>query len=168
VITINTNININERYFLMSFRFDKSSPEEFGLIQSQTIPKVFINVKDGSRWVKRALFDYGWGSENGFVRLPELDFEELIYLIEYSNIKENKYGAAIEIERKFAEELLQFLLELFNKPEYKISNGLRETFEILGLEQCRNRSITLGKHFEEENNDYQKWKLISTKIKEIL
>jgi hypothetical protein len=165
---MNKKVNLNEYYFLMSLRFDKSKPEDFGLYQSPINPDVFINEKDKTSWAKRELYDFGWGNENGFVRLPELGFGELIYLMEYSNIQDNRYGAAIEIRRKFSDELLKYLMEILGSSECGISKEMKDVFEILELEQPINRSRILGKSPQEVNDDYEKWKLISNRVKKII
>jgi len=165
---MNKKVNINEYYFLMSFRFDKSKPEDFGLHQSPVNPEIFIDKKDKTSWIKRELYNFGWGNENGFVRLPELDFRELIYLIEYSNIRDNRYGAAVEIRRNFSDDLLKYLMEILGDSECAISKGMKEVFEILELEHPINRSSIIGKSPQEVNDDYEKWKFISNRVMKII
>lgn len=43
-------------YFIMSMRFNKSSPKEFGLIPGDELG-VFFKVDDNSQWKSRPLYD---------------------------------------------------------------------------------------------------------------
>lgn len=43
-------IDLNKIYFMMSFRFDKSKPEDFGLVASKDEEDIFIDLKDASLW----------------------------------------------------------------------------------------------------------------------
>jgi hypothetical protein len=70
--------------FHMSFRFDKTKPEDFGLIYSKH-ENLIIDPKDGSQWIKRHLIDLGWGLEVAFCRLPYPTFDELLVMSIYSN-----------------------------------------------------------------------------------
>ena len=63
-------------YFLMSRRFNKRQPE-----------------------------DFGWGKETGFYRIPLLDFQGLVNLILQSKSEEDKYGAASVILDDYCDEL---------------------------------------------------------------
>ena len=67
-------INATAHYFLMSFRFNKQTAKDFDLIPSGNF---FIHKHDGSVWIEKKLYDLGWGKENGFMRLPELSFDDL-------------------------------------------------------------------------------------------
>jgi len=158
----------NKKYFLMSFRFDKEKPEDFGLSQSQYNCNIFIDTSDNSEWIQKELYDFGWGNEYGFIRLPELDFLELWNVLENSKLQENKYGAAYTLENKYPDTLLNHLLGLLNKPNFQLNEALKDTFKILELQNVTNRSGVVGKSFAEINTDFENWKLVSKKVNEIL
>lgn len=44
------------KYFLMSMRFNKQHPSDFGL---EYVNGKFISLKDGSEWGQCQLYDYG-------------------------------------------------------------------------------------------------------------
>ncbi|MGO4692981.1 hypothetical protein AB4Z50_01755 [Paenibacillus sp. 2TAB26] len=152
-----------QRYFLMSFRFDKSTPEEFGLKRSAE-NGFYICPKDNSLWVQRDLYDFGWGDETGFVRLPECDFEQLWHLMMESGIQENRYGSAAEILRQYADELLSKIYPIISDPLYSNDYSINDSLKILELNRPYNRSSILGKSQEQIKEDYNKWLYISKKI----
>ena len=151
----------NNRYFLMSIRFNKTTPEEFGLTRTD-IDNVYISIEDGSFWEKTDLYDFGWGNEYGFEKLPKLTFEELFELIFQSNIEENRYGAAAIILKKYSTELLELCMQLINNNE--LSKKYLDVFKILGLNYPSNRSNILGKSYQEINELNEKWREISIKV----
>lgn len=156
----------NQKYFLMSFRFNKTTPEAFGLIPSDNNDKIYLDSKDNSRWIKMGLYDFGWGSETGFVRLPKLGFNGLWYLLTNSTVEENRYGAAALILSEHSAELLAYLTELFNSGEL-INDSLRRALEILKLEEPINRSRIVGKKPHEIEADFQRWNWISEQVLKI-
>lgn len=159
-------IDANKKYFMMSFRFNKTRPEDFDLHPSQQKQDIFVDLKDNSQWIKLDLYNFGWGNEVGFMRLPKLNFEQLWGLLLNSSIEENKYGSAFLIESEYPDELLNFLIELFNNTS-QISKSMKEAFKILKLDEVRNRSGVLGKSYNEIQNDFNKWKVISERIAKI-
>lgn len=161
------NIDDNLKYFKMSFKFNKTEPQDFGLV-SQNNSNLFIDLGDRSLWEKKYLYDFGWGNENGFMRLPALSFNELWYLLLNNNIEENKYGAAQIILNEYPDELLECLQRFFQGPSPSVNNSLIEAFKILKLDELRNRSNVLGKSYEEIQNDWENWKTISIKVSAIL
>lgn len=138
------NIDVNKKYFLMSFRFDKTKPEDFGLVRSSYDENLYICKSDNSKWLKCELYDFGWGNEFGFERLPELEFSELIYLLENSKVQENRYGAAYVLEKKYPDDLLNYLLSVFNSKNLLINESLKEIIKILRLDAVKNRSGILA------------------------
>ena len=64
-------IDYNKKYFLMSFRFDKNKPEDFGLEKSPSNDNIFIDLRDNSEWLKKDLYDFGWGNEYGFYKITK-------------------------------------------------------------------------------------------------
>ena len=106
------------KYFLMSMKFNKQSPSDFGL---EIVNGKFVSSKDGSEWVQCQLYDYGWGKENGYYKKPLGSFEELIKIVLDFIDEEDSYGAASIIEDIYPNELKQFLLDLMHhQPSSKI------------------------------------------------
>ena len=153
-----------DKYFMMSRRFDKKLPEDFGLVLSND-PEIFIMPSDKSKWKIRKLYDFGWGKENGFYKLPLLNFDELCNLILSSEIEDNKYGAASIILDDYNYNLLKKCQEIFiNNKNLKM---YKEFFEILELYKPINRSTIIGKNYKEIKEDFKKWVEIAEKIKTI-
>lgn len=152
-------------YFFMSFRFNKNSPEDFGLIKSDN-SSLYENPNDGSLWVQRSLYDYGWGKENGFCKIPTPGFEELVDIILTSKNEEDKHGAAAIILEDFCSELLDKSIAIFE--DRKNTKKYCGFFKILHLDLPINRSPVIGKHFNEVSEDFEKWKQISVKVKQCL
>ena len=158
-------IDVELQYFRMSFRFDKKIVEDFGLLR---VGETIINPLDGSLWFRKELFDFGWGNENGFLRLPELQFSDLWFLLTNSTIQENLYGAASLILEKHADELLFQLEEILSTQNAQISMVVKKAFQLLELEKEQNRSPIEGKTLDQINHDFSRWKSISNKIKAVL
>lgn len=77
-------------YFVMSMIFNKCSDSDFGLVSNGT--DTAINPKDNSIWVKAALYDFGWGKENGFYKAPLPGFDILFDLALHSTNRDDMYG----------------------------------------------------------------------------
>lgn len=153
----------------MSFKFDKCKPEDFGLtVVSQEAPETYVDSNENSRWVKKEMYDFGWGNECGFMRIPQLEFEDLWELLINSSIQENKYGAAYIIEKEYACKLMNHLLDILNKSDFTYISSFKEAAEILNLKQVRNRCETIGKTYQEVENDYNNWKYIANKVLELI
>ena len=164
---IEMDIDPNERYFVMSFRFNKNKAEDFGLTPSAE-EGIYIDNKDGSLWIRRQLYSFGWGQENGFMRVPQLTFEQLWYLLINSDIEGNRYGAATIIEEEYAGELRDLILNVFSNDD-KIKDSIKMALRILKLDtDSRNRSKTEGKSFDEVEKDYKLWQYISERAAEII
>ena len=161
-------IDLEKVYFKMSFRFNKRKPEDFGLTVAQEDINCYTDLMDSSLWQKNELYDFGWGNENGFIRLPKLTFDELWYLITNSEIQENKYGAAYIIEQEHPDELLQELLNVFVQQNKYISEGMKDAFNILRLHEPMNRSSIVGKHFSVIEKDFDNWKYVSESVKKLI
>ena len=81
--------------FMMSTRFNKQTPSDFNL---EYINGKYISLIDGSEWEACALYDFGWGKENGFYKKPLGTFTELIKIVLDFTDQEDSYGAASIIE----------------------------------------------------------------------
>lgn len=144
-------------YFVMSMRFNKSNACDFGFISNDT--NTAINPNDNSTWIKAALYDFGWGKENGFYKAPLPSFDTLFELTLYSTNRDDMYGAAAIILEKFADELLRqcevFANDRFRKKEFK------KLVELFKLKLPINRCSVVLKTYEQIQNDYARWKKIS-------
>lgn len=144
-------------YFVMSMRFNKYNASDFGFISNGT--NTAINPNDNSIWVKAALYDFGWGKENGFYKAPLPSFDTLFELALYSANRDDMYGAAAIILEKYADELLcqcEILVnDRFRKKEFK------KLVEIFKLKLPINRCAVVQKTYEQIQNDYARWKKIS-------
>ena len=142
----------------MSTRFNKQTASDFGLIELEGTDTA-INPIDNSLWKKYALYDYGWGRENGYYRTPILDYDSLMELILSSNQDDDVYGAAAIILDKFPNELLDTCEQ--------VSHALNKTKEfkklvsVFHLDLGVNQSPILGKTFEEIKRDSSRWRAIS-------
>lgn len=150
------------QYFLMSFRFHKKSAEDFGLVQS-AVKDVAVNLNDNTLWEKCCLYDFGWGKENGFYKIPLPEFNKLLDIVLTSDNKEDKYGAAAIILDTYSDMLLEKCEELiFNCPDVR---KLKEFISIFNLNDPINKSPVRGKSSDEILNDYRRWKMIAEYIK---
>ena len=158
-------VNLDQQYFLMSFRFDKTNPEDFDLAPSSEQDDLFKRTSDSSNWKKKNLYDFGWGRENGFVRQPELDFEELWYLLLNSEIQENEYGAASELLEKYPDKLLMRVEQILDESSVvDLDPKQKRAFLALKLERPLNRSETIGKSYEQISKDSERWVAVSEKV----
>lgn len=151
------------KYFLMSFRFNKNIAEDFGLIESDDVNFAF-DPDDNTLWKKCCLYDFGWGKENGFYKMPLPEFNELFNIILYSDNKEDIYGAAAIIMEVYPDLLLERCEEIVfycsdNKKIMKLAS-------IFKLSDSVNKSPVKGKSFYEILGDYKRWKNIAQYIKE--
>lgn len=162
------NIDINRKYFLLSFRFNKSTSDDFGLVQSKEDTNIFIDKDDNSQWVWQESYDFGWGNENGFMRLPELNFEQVWYLLNNSTIQDNMYGSAFIIEEKYPDKLMEILKSIFEHNQRIVDERQKKVLKILKLNEARNRSEILGKSFIEIEEDFKKWKDISEEVRDVV
>ncbi len=162
----NYSMNYNKKYFLMSYRFNKDTPADFGLCETSDID-MFVMKEDGSFWKKQEeLYEFPWGIEKGYERLPQLTFEALFNLILYSEINENRYAAAAIILKRHPDELLNKCFEILDS-----KNDIKkyiELFRILKLDKPYNRSQIAGKSYQEIENSYGRWLKLSRDISKIL
>lgn len=145
------------KFFVMSNRFNKQSALDFGLLESDN--GMALNPADGSLWKKDQLFDFGWGEENGYYRVPLPCFSQLIDMVLSGDNDEDIYGAAAIIEKQHPDELLAFCENLV------LDSGRTRDFERLSLvfhlDYPVNRCTISGKTREEIQADSDRWKRIS-------
>ena len=144
-------------YFVMSMRFNKCDASDFGLILEDT--NTAINPKDNSIWIKAALYDFGWGKENGFYKKPLPDFDVLFDIALYNANSEDMYGAAAVILEKFPDDLLCkceiFMKDRFRRKEFK------KMVDLFNLKLSMNRCSISGKTYDQIQSDYMRWKMVS-------
>lgn len=124
-------------HFLMSKRLNKQYPEDFGLISSED-SDAYLKQEDHSQWKSRPLYDFGWGKENGYYKIPKPDFDGLVDIIMTSKEEDDKYGAAAVILDEYGDELLEKCFEILD--DSKSSKSYFEFFMILNLKNPINRS----------------------------
>lgn len=143
--------------FLMSTRFNKQTPQDFGMTYTDG---KFIRIDDGSEWIPCQLYDLGWGNENGFYKVPLGSFEELIQLVLSDNDMEDSYGAAAMILSCYPLELKDFLLNLANERiAFRDKKKCRKLNSMFRLNQAVNLTFTTGmtlSQIEQEHNDWKK------------
>lgn len=144
------------KYFRMSFRFNKSNYADFGLICKNG---KFYNNDDNSEWKMMKLYDFGWGQENGFYRLPVGDFDFLIHLVLYSNDEEDSYGAAAYINELLCLDLKTFLLDYIKEKHSK--DEIRKLKDLFDLSNPLNRTFVVSMTLDEIINESNDWKKIS-------
>lgn len=96
--------------FMMSYKHDKITPEDFGLVERDGR---YFSKKDNSEWIKHSMFDYGYGPEDGFYKLPLGSFNDLISFIEGNYKKEDQsLCAAIMMMEMNPSEVKKYLLKV--------------------------------------------------------
>lgn len=112
-----------------------------------------MDPDDRTLWAKASLYDFGWGKENGFYKLPLPDFDTLMELALYSTDKADMYGAAAILLDRFPDNLWERCWQLMhNRPK-----EFQKLAELLDLKSPVNRSPVEGKTLEQIEVDYQKW-----------
>ncbi len=153
--------------FLLSFRLNKENPSDFGLIGPND-KGLYIRLIDGSIWQSRKLYDNGWGQENGFVRIPYLDFKSLVEIVLNSEDQEDRLGAAEIIIEDHPDELLQYCERVFIESDTSNIEKHRSFFKILNLNLPYNLSVTLSQSLEEIEKQHLRWKAISERVEKVL
>lgn len=155
---------MEEKLFMLSKRFDKKTPGDFGLIASKDAD-IYIRPSDNSLWKRRNLYDFGWGKENGYYKLPLPQFDDLVNIVLNSECKDNKYGAAAIILDEYNDNLLSKCQKILK--DKRNAKKYCDFFKILHLDVPLNRSSTLGKNYKEISEDFEKWKDISEQVLKI-
>lgn len=152
-------MNLDEKYFYASFRYNKNSPEDFGL---SPLPDTGLFVdSQGCQWKQEPMWDEGWGDEYGFVRQPAADAKGLWKLLIESPHYENQRGGAEFLARLYPEELKAQLTSLFQREKKKLGRDLSKRLaKIESLKTGTNGSDVLGKSIAEINKDHEDWKLL--------
>ncbi len=142
--------------FMMSKKFNKISYSDFDLYEMGG--KYFRKI-DGSEWIPCLLYDFGWGKENGFYKVPLGDFTDLIKIVLEKSDDEDSYAAASIIMYNYVFELKTYLLDLINTYNKNVDYG--RLCSIFKLEIPLNRTIKEGMNFQNIDKEYSDWKNIS-------
>lgn len=177
-------MDLKEKYFYITFNFSPDYNKVFQCIEEN----IYKNTLTGELFRKRLLYDFGWGQESGFEKIPLLTFDELIKLVEnsvvekaekrqqgkrsrkiqrYNDINQsNLFGAISVIMEDYVLELIDFLS---NKicTDYFSNADIRHNFAWFSFstQKMRERGFFPGgsgtKSYEEVFNEYQQWRKIS-------
>jgi len=146
------------KYFLMSQRYNKIEAEDFGLVKTNE-SDIFLQPEEKSKWIKRDLYDLGWGPEIGFCRIPIPDFSQLFDMVLHEKDCENRFGAAAIILSDHGQALLAKCTALVQTQHLEL---YRDVFIILNLDfPVRYSQAPVEKYTSEE---YCEWLAISQKI----
>lgn len=153
--------------FLMSIRFNKQSPGDFGLTFKDG---KFIRTADNTEWMPCELYDFGWGKENGFYKIPLGSFDELMSLVLCNSDEEDTYAAASIIMDKYPIELKEFLLNLMNqkinfKNKRQIKCQIKQLNRIFNLHRSINLTPIDSLTHAEIEKEFQDWKNIALYFK---
>jgi len=147
-------VYMETKKFMMSMKYNRSKPEEFGLVPAAK-GGLYIDPSDNSLWQFRLLYDFGWGQEIGYYRLPMPDFETLVEIILHSVNETDKYGAAAVILEDYPDQLLEKCMEIMATAIS--AQPYLEFFKILQLDKSFNRSSITGKDRSRIAEDYSRW-----------
>jgi len=148
------------QYFLISQHFDKTTAKDFGLSeQSETFA---VCENDGSVWQKAELYDFGWGKECGYIKLPIPNKHLLFDIVLHSTSDDDVYGAATLIAEDYSDALLVLCEKLLQKNADTVI--LQRLTEIFHLDSPINRSDTFGKELSQIQNDFERWKAVAQKV----
>lgn len=145
------------KYFFMSTRFNKRYAEDFGLISNHN--DTAINPVDGSLWIKKNLYDFGWGKENGYYKEPLPDFSSLFEITLHSKNRDDEYGAAAIILEQYSDELLVKCEQLMIDKKHR--KDFQKLTAIFKLKIATNRSSVLNKTCNQIQHDFERWCQVS-------
>lgn len=106
-----------ESYFMQTLRHYPCSISDFGLCKSDD--GTYYREEDQSNWISKPLYDLGYGRENGFCKLPMLDFEKLIVLAFDDNVDHsdivcvmNNWGAISVLADDYYEKTKEYIVRM--------------------------------------------------------
>ena len=144
-------MNCEKQYFMITTNFMPDYSNEFLPVEHD----IYRNKTTGELYRKRALCDFGWGRESGYVLLPELTFEELIKLVEYQPPKirrnpffifskklvelnslcwNNAFAAISVIMEDYVDELISFLTVKIDTDYFK-DKAVRKRFRFFRFDK---------------------------------
>ena len=150
-------------YFLVSMRYNRKNLEDYGLVYKDG---KYIRPEDNTEWCER-MFDFGWGDELGFYKIPLGSFDELMTLVLNGVDAEDSYAAAAIILEDFPLELKKYLLEYMNqkvsfRDSFKRKKLSKKLTHFFYLERGNNLTAKEGMSTEQINNEYKDWRNIAT------
>lgn len=176
-----------QKYFYITINFCPDYSKTF----MHTENDIYTNVLTGEQFRKRLLYDFGWGQEPGFERIPALTFYELIELVENSVVtnkkkrlfekrsreemrhndvsRSNLFGAISVIMQDHVEELIDFLACKV-KTDYFSDPVIRENYMWFSFSTNKMREIgffpgaILTKSYEDVLNEHEQWKKIAKTV----
>jgi len=165
-----------ENYFYITINF---YPQYEKKIFQKIDENNYKHLKTGDIYRKRLMYDWGWGQEYGFEKLPQLSFVELLEMIteykgkifNYSKDYMNFIGAISIIMQDHIEELIDFLAKKINT-DYFSDKKTKENFKWFSFSSQKTREMgkipggILSQSYEEVLNQYPKWQEISNTVKE--
>lgn len=123
-------------FFIQTTRFYPKNFEKLGFLKKDD--GFYIYTKDNSLWKEKPLLDLGYGKENGLVRMPNLNFNDLVklVLIDYSgkicDETYNFWGALSILTDDYSLKFLDYLIKNYDKDELKIKHKF--IYDYLNLE----------------------------------
>lgn len=176
-----------KRFFYLTIHF---SPDYEKTILLNRQDGFYIDVETGELYRKRLLYDFGWGQEPGFELMPQLSFDELVYLVEQPMAvpqkkhwqeytteviqqmdiwRSNLYGAVAVIMQDFTDELVDFLSSKVNT-DYFSNPNIRENFKCFSFSSQKTRAEgkipggVLTQSYEDILRNHSQWEQISSRI----
>ena len=177
-----------KRYFYMTVHFLPNYEET---TFKKCRADIYIHNETEEMYVKRPLYDFGWGQEIGFELLPRLSFEELLALVEkrppvipkrrllrgcdademdqYNIWRINLYGAVAVIMEDYTARFIDFLSDAI-ETDYFSNPFIRENFKCFSFSSKKTfeeRRIPGGsgtQSYEEILNAFPEWKRISIRV----
>ena len=144
-------------HFVMSTRLDKCEASDFGLEQLDA--KRATNPKDHTLWGKCKLEVFGWGKVIGFYKEPLPGFDTLLELVLYGKNRDDRYGAAAVILKKYPEKLLNECESCME--DVANSSAFKKLADIFNLKDPINLCPAANKSHDRIKSEYLRWKKIS-------
>ncbi len=137
-----------EEFYKLSFRYHKDY-KDYGFTK---INDDLYKDKEGNYWENTGSFDFGWGEEIGYSRLPKLSFADNFLLLLKSKSDNNFYGAAAYLLKYDCEKLFDYLSDSDTVNILILKYGrryIKKRFRWIHLSNITNFFHTLGKDYEE-------------------
>lgn len=148
-------------YFVMSTRFNKQTASDFGFVESGKDSA--INPIDGTTWIRKSLYDFGWGKENGYYKSPLPNFDMLLNLVLSSADRDDVYGAASIILDLHPYGLLCECEKVMG--DKKRLSEFRRLVEVFKLNIAVNRCPIEKKSYHQIKIESDRWKNIAALAK---
>ncbi len=144
--------------FVVSMRYTKKDLGDYGLVYKDG---KYLRLEDNTEWCKRT-FDFGWGPETGFYKIPLGSFDELMSLVLNGVDAEDSYAAAAIILEDYPLELKKYLLEYMNqkvsfKDSFRRKKLSKKLAQIFRLGRGVNLTINTGMSAEQIDKEYADW-----------